>query len=106
MTLESMAHAFGVSPAFMDAELAEFIVAGRVSAKIDKVRSWPVTASQLCNPAALQYAPQECSRVALICHLWLTSAVCLAIRRRGSCAVNWPCQISVHAQMGVHAGGF
>ncbi len=38
VTLESMAHAFGVSPAFMDAELAEFIVAGRVSAKIDKVR--------------------------------------------------------------------
>ncbi|KAK9842468.1 hypothetical protein WJX81_001490 [Elliptochloris bilobata] len=37
VTLESMAAAFGVSPAFMDAELAEFIVAGRVSAKIDKV---------------------------------------------------------------------
>ena len=38
VTLESMAAAFGVSPAFMDAELAEFIVAGRVSAKIDKAR--------------------------------------------------------------------
>jgi len=39
VTLESMAQAFGVSPAFMDAELAEFIVAGRVSAKIDKARA-------------------------------------------------------------------
>jgi len=41
VTLESMAQAFGVSPAFMDAELAEFIVAGRVSAKIDKARGPP-----------------------------------------------------------------
>lgn len=37
VTLDSMATAFGVSPAFLDQELADFIVAGRLSAKIDKV---------------------------------------------------------------------
>ena len=35
--LASMAGAFGVSAEFMDAELADFIVAGRLTAKIDKV---------------------------------------------------------------------
>lgn len=35
--LEAVAAAFGVSAEFMDAELADFIVAGRLSAKIDKV---------------------------------------------------------------------
>lgn len=37
VTLQAMATAFGVSVEFMDEELAEFIVAGRVAAKIDKV---------------------------------------------------------------------
>lgn len=37
VTLQSMAIAFGVSPAFLDDELADFIVAGRLPAKIDKV---------------------------------------------------------------------
>ena len=37
VTLESMAQSFGVSAAFIDAELEEFIVAGRLTAKIDKV---------------------------------------------------------------------
>ncbi len=37
VTLESMAAAFGVSPDFIDKELADFIVAGRLTAKIDKV---------------------------------------------------------------------
>ncbi len=37
VTLASMAAAFGVSPEFMDNELADFIVAGRLAAKIDKV---------------------------------------------------------------------
>ncbi len=32
-----MAASFGVSPAFLDAELADFIVAGRLPAQIDKV---------------------------------------------------------------------
>ena len=37
VTLESMAKAFGVSAEFLDEELADFIVAGRLPAKIDKV---------------------------------------------------------------------
>ncbi|KAI8462724.1 MAG: 26S proteasome subunit RPN7-domain-containing protein [Monoraphidium minutum] len=37
VTLDSMAAAFDVSPAFLDQELADFIVAGRLGAKIDKV---------------------------------------------------------------------
>lgn len=52
MTLESMAAAFGVSPAFMDAELAEFIVAGRVSAKIDKARPRPSSSPEFSTAAA------------------------------------------------------
>ena len=35
--LGSMAAAFGVGPDFMDQELAGFIAAGRLPAKIDKV---------------------------------------------------------------------
>ena len=52
VTLESMAQAFGVSPAFMDAELAEFIVAGRVSAKIDKARGPRAGALHACCAGA------------------------------------------------------
>ncbi|KAI9916994.1 hypothetical protein PsorP6_017993 [Peronosclerospora sorghi] len=37
VTLDSMATAFGVSMAFLDKELARFIAAGRLNAKIDKV---------------------------------------------------------------------
>ncbi|KAL4427712.1 hypothetical protein ABPG75_001801 [Micractinium tetrahymenae] len=37
VTLASMAATFGVSPDFLDGELADFIVAGRLPAKIDKV---------------------------------------------------------------------
>lgn len=37
VTLQSMASAFGVSPEFMDSEVAEFIVQGRVAARIDRV---------------------------------------------------------------------
>ena len=37
VTLGSMAAAFGVSVDFMDRELVDFIVAGRLPAKIDKV---------------------------------------------------------------------
>ena len=35
--MDSMAASFGVSTDFLDEELAEFIVAGRLTAKIDKV---------------------------------------------------------------------
>ena len=35
--LQSMASAFGISEDFLDQELADFIVAGRLTAKIDKV---------------------------------------------------------------------
>ena len=37
VTLQSMSDAFGVSADFLDEELAEFIVAGRLPARIDKV---------------------------------------------------------------------
>ena len=37
LTLEKMAQAFGVTPAFIDRELSRFISAGRLHAKIDKV---------------------------------------------------------------------
>jgi hypothetical protein len=37
VTLESMASAFDVSSAFLDSELVDFICAGRLHAKIDKV---------------------------------------------------------------------
>jgi 26S proteasome regulatory subunit N7 len=37
VTIASMAHAFGVSVEFLDTELARFIAAGRLNAKIDKV---------------------------------------------------------------------
>ena len=37
VTLQVMAAAFGVSPAFLDGELAEFIAAGRLNCKLDKV---------------------------------------------------------------------
>lgn len=37
VTLDSMAHQFGVSVEFLDRELSHFIAAGRLTAKIDKV---------------------------------------------------------------------
>eukprot|EP00877_Chromochloris_zofingiensis_P004594 jgi/Chrzof1/14135/Cz08g26110.t1 len=37
VTMESMATAFDVGPAFLDQEISDFIVAGRLGAKIDKV---------------------------------------------------------------------
>jgi 26S proteasome regulatory subunit N7 len=37
VTLASMSRAFGVSVAFLDAEVARFVAAGRLNAKIDKV---------------------------------------------------------------------
>merc|ERR1711990_301766 len=37
VTLDAMATEFGVSPAFIDAELASFISSGKLSCKIDKV---------------------------------------------------------------------
>ena len=37
VTLDSMAQSFGVTPEFIDRELVDFIVAGRLTAKIDKV---------------------------------------------------------------------
>ena len=45
VTLSSMADAFGVSVDFIDGELVEFIVAGRLPAKIDKV--WPSPATPI-----------------------------------------------------------
>ena len=44
VTLSSMATAFGVSVDFIDQELVDFIVAGRLPAKIDKVQIFPYLA--------------------------------------------------------------
>ena len=38
VTIQMMASAFGVSAAFLDGELSEFIAAGRLNCKIDKAR--------------------------------------------------------------------
>ena len=37
VTILSMASAFGVSVEFLDSEVADFIVAGRLAAKIDRI---------------------------------------------------------------------
>ena len=42
MSLDYMAQAFGVSTTFIDKELASFITAGRIHAKIDKGKIPPV----------------------------------------------------------------
>lgn len=47
VTLDSMATAFDVGLPFLDSEISDFICAGRISAKIDKVREWG--ASQPCE---------------------------------------------------------
>ena len=49
VTLSSMANAFGVSVDFIDGELVEFIVAGRLPAKIDKVWPAPLILSSICR---------------------------------------------------------
>ena len=55
VTLSSMATAFGVSVDFIDQELVDFIVAGRLPAKIDKVQIFPylayVQAKKWCSLA-------------------------------------------------------
>ena len=43
MSLDYMAQAFGVSTTFIDKELASFITAGRIHAKIDKGNPSPRT---------------------------------------------------------------
>ena len=56
--MDSMAASFGVSTDFLDRELAEFIVAGRLTAKIDKVAGiietnrW-ASSSEPCMPGML-----------------------------------------------------
>lgn len=49
VTLQSMATAFGVSVDFIDQELVDFIVAGRLPAKIDKVQALSLLAAMLCD---------------------------------------------------------
>ena len=51
VTIDSMASAFDVSPSFLDQEVADLIVAGRINAKIDKVRTrvgWATHLPNLC----------------------------------------------------------
>ena len=50
VTIQMMASAFGVSAAFLDGELSEFIAAGRLNCKIDKAR---VTRTELLLRAGL-----------------------------------------------------
>ena len=61
VTLSSMADAFGVSVDFIDGELVEFIVAGRLPAKIDKVWPLPATLLSMCRviSASLQVCAAE-----------------------------------------------
>ena len=52
VTVAMMASAFGVSPAFLDGELSDFIAAGRLNCKIDKARARGAarTALRACVP--------------------------------------------------------
>lgn len=43
VTLDSMATAFDVGLPFLDSEISDLICAGRISAKIDKVRQYAVS---------------------------------------------------------------
>ncbi len=65
VTLQSMATAFGVSVDFIDQELVDFIVAGRLPAKIDKVWLLPYLLSYLQNDALRQQCVQSCLDPAL-----------------------------------------
>ena len=58
VTLDSMARSFGVSPEFIDSELEEFIVAGHLTAKIDKVAG--VVETNRCCPLAWCCAACTC----------------------------------------------
>lgn len=68
MTLDSMAAAFDVSPAFLDAELAGFICAGRISAKIDKVAGVIETMRCVVHSCARPQLPQHYFACAQYCH--------------------------------------
>ena len=48
VTIQMMASAFGVSAAFLDGELSEFIAAGRLNCKIDKARALTHALSGQC----------------------------------------------------------
>ena len=66
MTLQSMATAFGVSVDFIDQELVDFIVAGRLPAKIDRVRLFPACYDCLmikCQAAVRQQYVQSCATI-------------------------------------------
>lgn len=54
VTLIGMARIFGVTPTFLDAELAAFIASGRLSAKIDAVAG--VVETQRSDAKVSQYA--------------------------------------------------
>lgn len=80
VTLQSMAQSFGVSVDFIDSELADFIVAGRLTAKIDKVAGVVETNRQaysgLMHTARLLplcFTGQSCTRIIAV----LPDAVCL-----------------------------
>jgi hypothetical protein len=81
VTLASMAAAFGVSPAFMDGELSDFIVAGRLPAKIDRVAGVVETNRCGCNACPLAVF------IGAMPALWQFSLVCAysSSRLTGSC---------------------
>lgn len=57
--LTSMADAFGVTPAFMDKELARFVASGRLSCKIDKVNDVIQTTRAESKSAQYQTVVQQ-----------------------------------------------
>ena len=70
VTLQSMAQSFGVSVDFIDSELADFIVAGRLTAKIDKVAGVVETNRWViphCWPALLCFGFMSWPHIHLTC---------------------------------------
>ena len=63
VTAASMAKSFGVGVEFLDRELARFIAAGRIHAKIDKVRHAPAHLGCCCRVALSATYPVACPQM-------------------------------------------
>lgn len=55
VTIEMMAHAFGVAPEFIEEELSAFISAGKLHCKIDRINKY-VESNRLADPRNALYA--------------------------------------------------
>lgn len=60
VTLQSMADAFGISVDFIDEEVAEFIVDGRLPAKIDRVAGVIETKRSASLESFVLYSQPRC----------------------------------------------